>query len=82
MNVPGFEHEDFARGAVMPCPTAVEALHTLLGEADQVGLMPMRIVGVRVPGEMRVQGFDAGFPVVGKVDPVTHGLNTLMGWGQ
>jgi hypothetical protein len=52
----------------VPRPTAVEALHALLGEADQVGLMPVRIVGMRMPGEMRVQGFDAGFPVVGKVD--------------
>jgi len=35
-----------------------------------------------VPGEMRVQGFDAGFPVAGKVDPVAHGVRTVVGWGQ
>ena len=66
----------------MPGSAAVEALYALLGEADQVGFVPVRIVRVRVPGEMRVQGFDAGFAVVAEVDPVAHGLHTVMGCTQ
>lgn len=82
MDVARFEHEDLTWRAVMPGSAAVEALYALLGEADQVGFVPVRIVRVRVPGEMRVQGFDAGVAVVAEVDPVAHGLHTVMGCTQ
>lgn len=82
VDVARFKHEDLAGRTVVPHPTAVETLHALLGESDQVGFVPVRIIGMRVPREMRVQGFDAGVPVEGKVDPFAHGVNTVVGCGQ
>ncbi|MNG29634.1 hypothetical protein D3C84_1151000 [compost metagenome] len=49
-------------------------LDPLLGDAHQIAVMPVRVVGVAF--EMRAQGLDAGVGVLGQVDPVVsaHGV--------
>jgi hypothetical protein len=69
MNVARLEQEHLARRALVPGPATVELLHPLLGDAHQVAVVPVRIVGV--PLEMRAQGLDAGVGVLGQVDPVS-----------
>ena len=44
-----------ARRALNTRATAIELLHALLGETDEIRVMPVRIVGM--PFEMRTQRF-------------------------
>jgi hypothetical protein len=45
----------------------VELLHTLFGEADQVAVVPVRVVGM--PDEMRTNDLDAGIGILSEVNP-------------
>ena len=53
--------------AAVQGPTAVELLNALLRKADEVAVMPMRIVGMAF--EMRADGLDACFGIQLQVDP-------------
>ena len=74
VDVAGLEEEHLAGGADVALVAAAELLHTGLGVADQVGVVPVRIVGVAL--EMRTQALDAGVGILQQVDPVVfvHGL--------
>ncbi|MNL67428.1 hypothetical protein D3C87_1920150 [compost metagenome] len=71
MDITGFEQEHLARRALMFRPPTVELLNPLLGNAHQIAVMPMRVVGVAP--EMRAQRLDAGVGILGQVDPVVSG---------
>ncbi|MNT89226.1 hypothetical protein D3C72_2299250 [compost metagenome] len=45
-------------------------LDPLLGDAHQITVVPVRVVGVAL--EMRAQGLDAGVGILGQVDPVVR----------
>lgn len=47
---------------------AVELLHTLLGDADEETVMPVRIVGM--PLKMSTNRFNPGVGILGQLDPV------------
>ena len=69
VDLPRFDQEYLAGGAVVSASAAVELLHADLGVADQVAVVPVRIVGVAL--EMGAQGLDPGLGVAGQVDPVS-----------
>jgi len=68
----GFEQKHLPRRAAVQRPATVKLLHALFGEADQVAVMEMRVVGM--PFEMRTDRLDAGFGILLQIDPVigTH----------
>jgi len=49
----------------------VELLQTLLGVAHQIGVVPVRVIGMAL--EMGAQGLDAGLGVLLQLDPVIVG---------
>ncbi len=67
MNVAGLEEEGLPRHAAEQGAAAIELLHALLCEADQVAVVPVRIVGM--PLEMRADHLDAGIGILLEVDP-------------
>ena len=67
MDIAGFEEEGLAGHATEQRAAAMKLLHTLLGKADQVAVMPVWIVGV--PLEMRADHLDAGIGILLEVDP-------------
>ncbi|MCY1186515.1 hypothetical protein D9M73_273940 [compost metagenome] len=71
MDVTGLEQKHLARRALVPGPSAIELLDPLLGDAHQITVMPVRVVGVTY--EMRAQGLDAGVGVLGQIKPVVAG---------
>ncbi len=81
VDFPRFQQEHLARRALVPGPAAVELLHPLLGDAHQVAVVPVRVIGVA--GEMGPQGLDAGVGILGQVDPVGRGHGAVRGaWRQ
>ena len=67
MDIAGFEEEGLSRHAAEQRTAAMELLHALLGETDQVAVVPVRVVGV--PLEMRADHLDAGIGILLEVDP-------------
>ncbi|MNG23869.1 hypothetical protein D3C84_1085250 [compost metagenome] len=68
MDVPRLEQKHLARRALVFGPTTIELLDSLLGDAHQITVMPVRIVGMAL--KMRAQCLDAGVGVLGEVEPV------------
>ena len=73
VNVPRLQQKHVARRAEMADATAIELLHTLLGNADKKTVMPVRIVGV--PLKVSTNRFNPGIDILGQLDPVAfiHG---------
>jgi len=73
MDLAGLEQEHLPRRAAVQFPAAVELLDALLGEADQVAFVKVRVVGVAF--EMGTDRLDAGLGILLQIDPVmrTHG---------
>ncbi|MNP20615.1 hypothetical protein D3C76_1131910 [compost metagenome] len=71
MNITRLEQEHLARCALVPGPPAVELLDPLLGNAHQIAVMPVWIVGMAF--KMRAQRLDAGVGVLGQIKPVVAG---------
>ncbi|MNO41766.1 hypothetical protein D3C76_319430 [compost metagenome] len=71
MDFTGLQQEYVPRRAAMAYSPAIELLHTLLGNANQEAVVPVRVVGM--PDEMRADRLDAGVGVLLEVDPVAHG---------
>lgn len=46
MHLARLDQDDLARHAVIALPPAMKTLHALLGKADQIGVVPMRVLGV------------------------------------
>lgn len=67
MDIAGFEEEGLPRHAAEQRTAAVKLLHTLLGEADQVAVVPVRVISVAL--EMRTDHLDAGIGILLEVDP-------------
>lgn len=47
---------------------AIELLHTLLGNADEEAVMPVRIVGMAL--KVSANRFNPGVDILGQLDPV------------
>ncbi|RMS62846.1 hypothetical protein ALP63_101166 [Pseudomonas syringae pv. aceris] len=68
MNFPRFQCEHLPGRAGMALTAAIELLHTLPGNAHQIAVMPMGIIGM--PLKVRVQRLDACIKVASEVYPV------------
>jgi hypothetical protein len=58
VDIARLQHQHMARRALNTRTTTIELLHALLGETDEIRVMPVRIVGM--PFEMRTQRFYSG----------------------
>ena len=67
----GLQQKDLAGSAQVALAAAVELLQALLGVAHQIGVVPVRVIGMAL--EMGAQGFDAGLGVLLQLDPVIVG---------
>ncbi len=65
------QQKDLPRGTQVALATAVELLDALLGVAHQIGVVPVRVIGMAL--EMGAQGLDAGVGVLLQLDPVIVG---------
>ena len=68
MHLARLNQNDLARHAVVALPPAMKALHALLGKADQIGVVPMRVVGVTL--KMSANRLNAGIGILLEIDPV------------
>lgn len=62
VDFPGFEQKDLSGRAVVDPLSAFELLHALLGEANQIAFVPVRIVSM--PFEVRAQRLNAGVGIL------------------
>ena len=67
VDIAGLEEEGMSRHAAEQRTAAVELLHALLGETDQVAVVQVRVVGMAL--EMRADHLDAGIGILLEVDP-------------
>ncbi|MCY1527525.1 hypothetical protein D9M68_625930 [compost metagenome] len=70
MKLARLQQECLAGSAVVQDLAAMKLLHALLGKADQIAVMPMRVIGM--PLEMGANGLDARFKVLVQVDPAMN----------
>ncbi|RMW12177.1 hypothetical protein ALO98_100852 [Pseudomonas syringae pv. tagetis] len=68
MDFPWLQREHLPGRTGMALTAAIELLHTLPGNAHQITVMPMGIIGM--PLKVRVQGLDACIKVASEVYPV------------
>jgi len=65
----GFEQKHLPWCAAVQRPAAVKLLNALFGEADQVAVMEVRVVGMTL--EVRTDRLDTGLGILLQIDPVS-----------